>query len=299
MALNHIPYFFKKAAQGFFQTPLLHLLAVGIISISIVIFGAFLMILHNADLWMDTWGSRIQIIIYLKKGLSGDEIRKISDIIKGYREVKTVHFVSEKEALARLKEELGSHSRVIDGLDENPLPPSFELILGENYRNLETMEKIAFRMKKLKGIDEIHYGQEWAKRLSSFISLLKMMGALLGGLLLLAVIFIISNTIRLTVLNRLDEIEIMRLVGATEGFIRIPLIIEGVIQGLFASLFAIGILYILHLVISPMLELQSQEVFGGIRISFLPWERLVQIAGGSAVVGILGSLLSMIRFMRR
>jgi cell division transport system permease protein len=299
MFIRYLPYFLKQALKGIFETPLLHLVAVGIISISIVIFGAFLIILHNADLWMENLGSRIQITIYLKKGLSRDEIDIIRDLIKGYQEVKSVHFISEKEALARLKAELGPHSGVIEGLDENPLPPSFEVVLKEKYMDLDTMRNIAMRIKGLRQIDEVLYGQEWAKRLSQFIRLLKMVGIVIGGLLLLAVIFIVANTVRLTVLNRMEEIEIMRLVGATEGFIRAPLIIEGMIQGLSGSLFAIGILYILHILFTPVVVLQTQAALGGIQISFLPLEMLIQITAGGTIVGIFGSLISMIRFMKR
>jgi cell division transport system permease protein len=298
--LHKWAYFFKKAFQGIREALVLHLLTIGTICISLVIFGAFLMILHNLNLWVVAWGeSRIQVTAYLKKGVSMADVRLLQKDIRDFREVKAIRFISEAEALSRLKDDLGPQAGILEGLKDNPLPASLDVSLRKDYRTSEAMEKLALRLKSLDGIDEVLYGQEWMQRLLSFINLLKVMGVGIGGLLMFAVIFIISNTIKLTVFTRLEEIEIMRLVGATEVFIKAPFIIEGMIQGLLGALFAIGALFGLYLATIPAFEAYPQISLIGIRLDFLPWNRILHICLGGIAVGIFGSFISLIRFIKQ
>jgi cell division transport system permease protein len=292
-------YFFNKALQGIREAPVLHVITVGTICISLVIFGSFLMILHNLNLWMDTLGgSRIKVTAYLKKGVSSAEVRSVKKAVQGFPEVRTVRFVSKEEALSRLKAELGPQAGILEGIKDNPLPASFEVNLKKGSQNNEAIKKLALRLKSFKGVKEVLYGQEWLQRLWSFINLLKLWGAGIGGLLMLAVIFIVSNTIKLAVFTRQEEIEIMRLVGATESFIKAPFIIEGMIQGLFGALFAVAALFLLFWVATPAFEAYPQISLIGIRLDFLPLNRILQICAGGVAVGIFGSFISLLRFMR-
>ncbi len=297
--LSKWSYFVKKALAGIREALVLHLVTIGTICISLMIFGAFLMIIHNLNLWMEAWGgSRIQVTAYLNKGVSMTKVRLLQKGIQDFREVRAVRFVSKEEALSRLKDELGPQAEILEGLKENPLPASFEVSLKKDSRNPEAMKRLALRLKFLDGIKEILYGQEWMQRLMSFISFLKVMGAGIGGLLMLAIIFIVSNTIKLTVFTRLEEIEIMRLVGATETFIKAPFIIEGMIQGLLGALFAVLALFMLYWATTPALEAYPQISLIGLRLHFLPWNRIFQICVGGMGVGILGSFISLLRFMK-
>ncbi len=292
-------YFFKKAFQGIREALVLHLITIGTICISLIIFGAFLMIIYNLNLWMEAWGgSRIQVTAYLKKGVSMAKVRLLQKSIQNFSEVLAVRFVSKEAALSRLKDELGHQAGILEGLRENPLPASLDVSLRKGYRNSEAMERIALRMKSLDGIKDVLYGQQWMQRLLSFINLLKVMGAGIGGLLMLAIIFIVSNTIKLSVFTRLEEIEIMRLVGATETFIKAPFIIEGMIQGLLGALFAIGGLFLLYWATTPVFEAYPQISVIGLRLNFLPWNRIFQICAGGMLVGIFGSFISLLRFMK-
>jgi cell division transport system permease protein len=149
-------------------------------------------------------------------------------------------------------------------------------------------------LEKIEGVEEVAYTEQWLERFEGLIYILKVAGLSMGGLLCLAVLFIITNTIKLTIYSRRDEIEIIKLVGATDWFIKIPFLIEGAIQGIFSGLISITVLFLVYTLFS--LKKMHLLGLGVLKIIFLPTEYLVFILSLGLILGLMGSLIAVGRF---
>jgi cell division transport system permease protein len=172
-----------------------------------------------------------------------------------------------------------------------------EISLKKGRRTSEIVEVYVSKLKRIPGIGEIQYGEEWVRRYSTFMNFLRLSGALLGGFLLLAVLFIVSNTIKLTIYSRKDELEVLGLVGATRFFIKAPYVIEGMIQGALGGILAIVLLAICYYSFFHNAGNFLSFNPAGIGISFLPVSHIAAIVMGGVVLGFVGSLASLKRFV--
>jgi cell division transport system permease protein len=210
--------------------------------------------------------------------------------------VKDVRFISNKEALQRLKNQMKRQSSLLDNLKENPLPDAFEIQLVESFQNQEKIEKLATRLESLQPVDEVEYGQIWLGRFTNILNLFRLTGFAMGSLFLLATVLIVANTIRLVLYSRQKEVEIMRLVGATDGFIKAPFYIEGLIQGALGGILGLGALFILFILISSNMGQGLTSSFFTIR--FLSWDTFLGIWVCSMFVGWIGCFVSLKQFLK-
>jgi cell division transport system permease protein len=196
--------------------------------------------------------------------------------------------------MAQLKEALGGQSGLLDGLSKNPLPASFELLIQDVGRQEISPEKLKMRLENEAGIQEVQYNQQWQKRAEGFLYFLRIGGMLIGGLLCLATLFIITNTIKLTIYSRRNEIEILKIVGATDWFVKTPFLIEGAIQGILGSLLALVLIFLVH----SLLSLKKIYLFGlpVMNIVFLPWNYVCIIVIMGLVLGFVGGFIAVGRF---
>lgn len=250
------------------------------------------MIFHNLDIIFSRWVEDFQITAYLKGNPTQRELETFWKKLKSYREVKELRYISKDEALQVFKESLEGQSGILEGIGLNPLPSSFELQLFDSYRNQKDLKRVVGQLKSEGFISDIQYGQEWFEKISTFLDLFKLVGLLIGAVLFVAVIFIISNTIKLTILARKDEVEIMKLIGATNVFIKAPFIIEGFLQGLTASVISLLMLFLFY-------KMLSVKAFFTIpHLVFLPSKFIVAIIIGGTILGIFGSSISLGRFLK-
>jgi cell division transport system permease protein len=276
-----------------------HTVTVITVALAVLIFSAFLTLYHNASLLLVRWRAAQEVTVYLQKGISDQEQQNILNHIKTQDGVIQAQWVSEEEALSQFKAELGPQGSLLEGLSTNPLPASVEFFVDENViRNLWEMEALLVDIRALDGVEEIQSSQDWMNRLAPLKEGLAMLSVMLGGGLLVAVVFIISNTIKLTVYSREEEIEIMRLVGATDATIRAPFLIEGVIQGGAGAGLALLILTLGYELAAPVWNSNLKALFLGMRVSFLPWQWIGGLVVGGLIIGGLGSFLSLSRFLR-
>jgi cell division transport system permease protein len=218
--------------------------------------------------------------------------------IHGWQEVQEVNYRSKDEALRILEEKMPDRKELLRGLPRNPLPASFEIRLKGEYRNSEGVQGLVKKLQGMPGVEDLQYGSEWLERFSAFMVLLKILGWTLGGLLLLATIFVISNTIRLNIFARREEIEIMRSVGATGMFIRAPFYIEGILQGLLGAVLALAMLFgFFQLFLSRVYE-PLRSLLGNFPAQFLNSEQMAAVALGGVVIGLLGTQVSVGRYLR-
>ena len=288
--------YFKRAIKDILEHRFLNVVTIATISISILIASAFALFFINANTIVNSWKKGIRIMVYLKPNTSEIKVTEIKRNIQEMKGVKDVQFISNKEALQRLKNQLKRQSSLLDDLKENPLPDAFEIRLMESFQNQDKIEKLAARLESLKQVDEVEYGQVWLGRFSNILNLFRLTGFAMGSLFLVATVLIVANTIRLVLYSRQEEVQIMRLVGATDGFIKAPFYIEGLIQGAMGGIVGLGALFFLFIFISSNV---GQSLTSGLfTIRFLSWEMFLGIWVSSMFVGWIGCFISLKQFLK-
>jgi cell division transport system permease protein len=266
----------------------------GTITISILLFGAFLLFIVNLNAWLLEWGQSLSMSVYLEDDIGEKGRRQIHEALKGLPNAEIRGYISKEEAMESLREAFGSQAALLDGFERNPLPASFELMFKDADVQSLHAEKIKEDLESIAGVEEVQYSEQWIDRFQGILSLIKAGGFIVGGLLCLAVLFITTNTIKLTIYARTDEIEIYKLVGATDGFVKVPFLLEGSFQGLIGGLIAVGVLYLVYSLMS--LKPLYASAFPVLHVVFLPVWAWLGLAGLSVLLGLAGGLIAVGRF---
>jgi cell division transport system permease protein len=298
MFLHRLLYFFREAIQGIKQNMFTHIVSIGTITFALLTLGIFIITVINLNRIFDDWGKRMQVIVYLDKDTNPEEIKKVSEKITSLPQTEKTAYVSKEKALTALKKSLQYQSGILENLDENPLPASLEIRLKEEYQNPQSVKAFVAEIKGIDKVSDVEYGQEWLEKFSAFISMVKLVGTSIGCFLLLATVFIISNTIKLTIYSRREEIEIMKLVGATNFFIQIPFFLEGLIQGFSASLLSLGILYLGYKILISKIIIDYSLYLGYLDLTFLSQNLIIALLSLGILLGIFGCAFSMGRFLK-
>ncbi|MBN1931117.1 MAG: ABC transporter permease [Desulfobacterales bacterium] len=291
-----LSFFFKRAVQDILDNKVLNAITIFTITLSILIIGAFTLFFINTNDLMGAWEKNIRIMAYLKPTTPESGIQETEKKLKKITGVYNVRFISKKEALNRLKNQLKRQSSLLEDLNANPLPDAFEISLITQPRVWEKIENIARLVESIPSIDEVEYGQRWIEQFTNIFYLFKLTGYAMGGMFLMAAVLIIANTIRLVIYSRRSEIEIMRIVGATDSFIKAPFYIEGIIQGAFGSILGITILFLIFKYIFSNIAGEFSTHFFYIR--FLPFAISGCTVVGGMFLGWFGSYLSLRQFLK-
>ncbi len=299
MFFTDLTYFIEEGSRSVRQNKFISVVAIVTIGFALLIFGAFLIVYSNVNHITSSWVQQVEITAYIKGGTSSGRSDDLKKILWENSEVAKVEYVSEEEALKRLQSEHEDAVYLLGGLDENPLPAAFEIRLSKAAQNREAVDRLVEKIRKIPELQEVQYGQEWTRSLLTFMNILRLLGFILGGLLGVAIIFIIANTVRLTVYARRDELAVMRLIGATNWFIKGPFLMEGLLQGLIGSLFSLFLLLGIYFFWIPRLR-QSAGMFflQDISISFLSISMIFWMILGGMFLGLFGSLISLGRFLK-
>lgn len=287
----------KRAVKDILDHRFLSTVTIVTIAIAILIASAFALFFVNANAIVNSWKKGIRIMVYLKPNSSEINVADIKSKIEGMEGVKNVQFISSKEALERLKNQMKRQSSLLNDLQENPLPDAFEVRLTDNFQNQDKVEMLAARLESLSQVDEVEYGQIWLGRFTNILNLFRLTGYVMGVLFFVATVLIVANTIRLVLYSRREEVEIMRLVGATDGFIRAPFYIEGLIQGALGGIIGLATLFVLFMFISSNVDKGLTSSLFAIR--FLSWDAFLGILICSMFVGWMGCFLSLKQFLKQ
>jgi cell division transport system permease protein len=283
---------------NFRRTSWMNFVSIGMIAAVTLILGIFGLLALNLSGLVNSWREQVQIILFLEEGLNSATLAKIQKKVAEEPAVKSFTYVSKSEALSRFRQEAKSMGDLLRGLDENPLPASLEIKVRPQYQDGETLARLAEDFGKLKGVEDVLYGQEWVERLLTFFNLLELLGLGLGGLLLLSALFIVANTIRLTVMARKEEMEILLAVGATKGYISRPYLLEGMIHGLLGVGVALALLYGLYQLLLSQMSFSSAAALGIESVDFLDPLSLAAFFAGGILVGLGGSWFSVRRYLK-
>jgi cell division transport system permease protein len=296
MRIGLLVYFLRKALENIWTNPFLSLVTLSTIAISMLILGLFSLIYLNVQQSLHQMGGELQITAYLQETISSEQAEVLRSKVADWPEVEGITYLSKEQALARFRSQLREYAGILEGLKENPLPASLELTLIPQYGRSGNIKDLSTRLGRLPGVAEVQYGRKWMAKLRVFVEVMKLVGITVGGLLLIATIFVISNTIKLTFYSRREELEIMRLVGATDFFIKAPFLIEGLLHGLGGALLAAGGLSLLVLFLFSHLDLPLRLA---VMAGSLPTGQLVAgFLGLGLLLGVLGSMVSLRRFLR-
>jgi cell division transport system permease protein len=275
------------------QTPLRTFVTILTITLALILLGIFSFITAYSYGFANNVKKSEEISVYLKDDLSDEDMLVLDSAIRALTGVGETKIVSKADAAREFEKMFGSN--LLSTLEENPLPRSILVTMAPGYRTARYFESTGNRITSMKGVESVEYGKEWIAKAETFILLLLAIETILFSLIVIAVILIISNTIGLAAASRRDTIEIMRLVGATEGFIRRPFYLEGILQGLCAGILATIILGIVCFWLEnnvPNLGLYLYMAgTWGMKFQGNEWYIIFLIPLG-AFLGLLGSFLA-------
>lgn len=291
-------YFLKRALRNMQQSPVLSLASVGTVAVALALLAFFTIAVLNVQQLTASWGESLAIVAYLDDVPDDKTVTGWVKEIEGYQEVSSVTFVSRKMAFERFRKRLGDDAELLEGLGAEVLPASLEIVLADNWRNESAINTVVERLRRDQRFDDLQYGQGWLEKLEAFLLLLRVSGAALGGFLVFAALIIVANTIKLTLYARQDELEAMAMVGGTPLFIKLPYLFEGALQGLLGGVTALALSFLVFQVILQK-SLGSLLLITGIdTIHFLPGAWQVLLVAGGSLIGLLGSLFALRKFVR-
>ena len=296
--MRRIAYLVKESMTNIRLNRTTTLVAVASTAFTLACFGVFLLLYLNLRGVVSSLQDDIKIVVYLHDGLSAQGLSDLQQRLKGEREVASLSYVSKEQALTDFREQFPSEYHLLQGLGENPLPASFVVTLAPRFRSSEAVRQWAKRLTTMAGVAQVQYSRDWIENLATVIGFIELGAVAVGSILSAASVTIIASTIRLTLLARRDEIEILRLVGATGAFIKVPYLLEGAVLGAVGGLLSLAILRggfdLFKLQLGPTGRFLGVESW----LNFFPGHVSLLIIGAGLALGFTGSLVSLIQFGR-
>jgi cell division transport system permease protein len=287
-------FYVIEAYHGLRSNSLVNLLAMGTISMAMLIVGFFLVVFLNLQSAVGAMGERLEVSAYLKNGLTPQEKDYILTRLKAEPGVRKVAFLPKEGALAILKKELKGQEALMEGLGENPLPDSYEVTIDPAYAAAAKIEVLTKKIGKLYGVEDVSYGRQGVEVLDRLLKLVTWGGITLAVLLGVTVVFIISNSVRLALYSRGQEIELMQWIGATRWFIMGPFLVEGMLVAVIGTSLAVGLLAGLFHALPREIALFLSGPGG---LDFLPTTVIAYMVGGGGALGFAGGLVSVNKFL--
>ncbi len=294
--MRYFGYILSQTSRNLKQTWGTQFMTLMTVTLSVLIFAFFFLVYSNMMQAGARLGDDVRLIIYLDDEIIPEMRQQIEKKIRDFNEVEKIVFVSRQEAFQRLGNQLGKEKDVLSDLGPEFLPPSIEVYPLKNLKSLTHINQFSDYLLTLPGVSKVQYGRTWLKRFGYFTSLLRFVVVISGGLLILSMTFIVSYTIRLTVVTRHEELEILRLLGATSAYVRVPLLLEGLLQGLLGSALGLSSLYFLYHWITQ--RFSGPGFLQLFEFSFFPPYIIGAILLTSIVLCTGGSLISIRRFLR-
>lgn len=292
--MQKIKMFTLDALKSLKRNKTITLASIVTVSATLFIFGVFLLVAQTINMGVESVESKVEIKAYLADGITTTEQSNVETIINAVEGVKEVYYETKEEAFENFKERLGEDNSILTGFseDRNPLPNSFVISLEEP----EAAMRVEDALTGVRGVEDVGNERETVEKIIGLARLIRSMGVVIFIILVLVSLFLISNTIKLTVYSRRREIGIMKFVGATDWFIRWPFIIEGMIMGLVGGIIAFGVVYSAYRVIYADVT-QSMFYAELVTPQFVLQNFSWQFGVTGLVIGALGSFIALKRFL--
>lgn len=296
--MQKLKYLLKETLNNLWQFRVRNIFSATIICLSFLTIGTFLALSNNLHYTAKQLSEEMVIIFFLEKNLPEKQRSLIEERLKKSVLLKNVQFINSEQALNKFRNNFPELVQIIENLNINPFPASFETSLKEDTLSSTKTEEFIEEMRSVKGIDDVQFNRDWVDKMQSFSRLARAVGFFFGGILILASFFIISNVIRLNVFSRKTEIEILRMSGATNTFIRVPFLIEGVTLGIIGGMLSLLLLFFLVKLFPLYLGTSLGVLSEIINFRYLTLSQTFGLITGSIIVGLLGSFSSLSRFLK-
>ncbi len=287
---------FRQVGRNLRQTWPSQIMTLLTVSLSVLIFAFFYLVYANMLTAGDRMGDDLRLIVYLQDEPGPEMQQQLRRKITDFDQVKEIRFISKAEAFQRFAKQLGKNKDVLDDMPPDFLPASIEVVPMKNLRSLNRIKLFSEYLSKLPGTLKVQYGQDWVERFFYFTRLLSIVVILSGSLLILTTSFMVAYTIRLTIMSRQAELELLKLVGATNHYIRTPFMLEGLLQGLFGS--TAGLISLFALFQWIKIRFSGPGILNLFNFTFFSTEILVAIIIASILLCTVGSFLSMQKSLR-
>lgn len=296
--MTRLFYFLRRALTHIGRSPVVAGVTVGTVAVVFLIMGVFALVGHNLESLTHRVGSGLKLSVFLLDDCDEPQREAVEKLLTSSEGVERVQFIDRQEAASRFRRRFGSQAEVLDELDENPLPESFEVTFAPAGQDPQSIGGLAQQVVNQPGVEEVQYGQAWLDRFFRFVKTVRLLGLGVGVLIFLAALLIVSNTIRLSVYARREEIHILKLVGATDGFIKVPFYLEGVLLGLLGAGLGIALTWSAFALLVPEILVPGWLEETRFTVAFLPFEMMIWMVGAGAFLGVLGTMSSLWRYLK-
>jgi cell division transport system permease protein len=278
----------REALAGVRRAPFLTFLSAAMVALALFVVGLFGVATFNLHEALQRIEERVEVVAYIRDGTPPSQVTALEEDVLGMEEVRGVRFVSKEDALEAARRDLPEFEELFVGLEVNPLPASVEIELLEGFRTPGAVARVAERLTIYPFVEDVRYGQEWVDRLHLLQRIGGLATAILGGAFAVVAALIIGTAIRIAIFARREEIYVMRLVGATNGFVRRPFLLEGAMTGVMGGVLAAGLTYLSYLLV-------SRAIF---QLEWVPFAWLAAGIAGGALFGFLASALAVRRYLQ-
>ncbi len=294
--LRRLVHHFIRAVASLKKAMFINLITVATITIALLLLAGYLLLLNNLNHWINVSQQRFTIKAFVHDDVVEKKLGEIAGKIRSYSNVRDAKVLDKNQAKDIFIDRHPDFLDIIEGLNENPFQASI-LIRVEN-DSADSVKQIATKVEKIAGVESVDYGERWLERYLAFRGTVKMGSYLLASLIIIACIFLVSNTIRLNIFTRRAEIEIYKLVGGTKIFIATPFVIEGAALGLCGAALAIAMLFVFFKLTLLGMNRESIHMMSSLTFYFLNNTGILLLLAVGVVSGTVGSILSLHRFLR-
>ncbi|MGF1685216.1 permease-like cell division protein FtsX [Photobacterium japonica] len=287
----------KQALTDLKRRPMGNVLTLAVLAFALTLPTTFYLFAKNMTLVAQAWHTPTQLTLYLEEGISAAEAEQVRDTLAGWPEISDVQYISPDQGLAEFRQQAG-FEHALSLLDDNPLPAVVIVQPGAQWQAANAASQLAAQLRTQPEVAEVRLDSDWLQRLSAIKQLVVTLAAIVSGLMLFAVFLIVGNTLRLQVLNQRDEIQVMKLVGATDSFILRPYLYTGmwygVIGGTIAWLLTVVITLLLEQAVAQLANLYDSSF----RLVGLYWDETLLLVMVAAFLGLLAARLSAGRHLK-
>jgi cell division transport system permease protein len=284
----------RRAARAIREDAKLHVVSLSSLTVAFLCLATALWAIANLSSVADSWGRSARMSLYLVADAEGEAVEQLRLVLEGLPEVREVEHVTPGEARARFLAD-SSLDESLSELPADAFPASLEVTLTPDVSDARLVELVE-RVERFRAVDEIETYRGWFERLEALVTAGRVAAGVLASLVLLCVLFVVANTIRLAIAGRREEIEVLKLCGASDGFVRGPFLVEGAVQGFVSALLALLLLFVAFAALRGHVD-ATLAALAGVRTVFLRPAIALGLVLGGAVVGAAGSFLSLRRYL--
>ena len=287
----------RRVRRNIAAGPYLHLAATATIAFSMLILGVFAILYVNISDLLRSWQQDIRVVAYLEDDLVKQRLEALRQHLAELPGVEKIRYVSKDEAMTRLRGQMKHRASLLDGLKENPLPASLEIELAPGWQRWERLDPLADEIKTFSGIEDVAAAEAWLHRFTGFMGFFRLASLIVGGLVFATTVFVCANTIRLTLYAKRQELEIMKLVGATDSFVKTPFYAQNLLEGALGGTVGLGFLFVSFKLFIARLH-SGHALLSTFDIRFLSLTGCAALLFVGILMAWIGSYLSLRQFLK-